>query len=99
MHADNDQKTLEKRTNCNVDHSRVQLIRFKLLGLNIKSLGFHHNELLIFLDKSETKPEILAPGKHESFGTTRPTNTTLTVNMGFRVTNQLSLPRELVPPC
>ena len=46
--------------NCDVDQSLAQSRLYTLLGLNIRSLGFHHDELNILLSTFEQKPVVLA---------------------------------------
>ena len=46
--------------NNDVDQSIAQSRLYMLLGLNIRSLGFHHDELNILLNKFAHKPVVVA---------------------------------------
>ena len=45
---------------CDVDQSLAQSRLYTLLGLNIRSLGFHHDKINILLSNFEQKPVVLA---------------------------------------
>ena len=60
MHADKTANFKNKFVNYYVDESLAQLIKIRVLGLNIRYLRFHYDEQKLLLDILEEKSGILA---------------------------------------
>ena len=52
-------ETLNLIQNYDVDQSLALSRLYTLLGLNIRPLGFHHDEITILLSTFEHKPDVL----------------------------------------